>query len=761
MKNNMLQRKIGTLFIIIVWGAFSLVSGQYYYFDAASTTNYPYQQWCSEQLLVKATTQSHLTWALAWLFRVQFDPTHFSYFTGTVPANLQTNLFIANTSMFFSYTNSTLHPKWVDSGVNTILHIDRSSTLMPFLGDGTYGTITNLVPKYSTNEYTWTFTIIYNNDTYQTELAYQGQNIINSWYQYAHLTWYFYVYQKPCVDDAVVPSPTLSVPTAGTKKSHLSGIQLSLTDNAGDSNVPYVWTGDLPGSGTWTGNTRSINNQYGINLSTFNIRISGNGTGRYYSWSMFSPAWTLAAVPSLKTRQFRDKNYAITIDPSKLFDYGIEKTITITGNVRDRNNNLSSFSRTINAPVQPSLLSANPAAGASTVATTAPINLSIGDDRAGVNSWSIVITLSGTNGTAYGPYTFTGTSLNLSWLVGSALQPDYAISISNHIAFPSSGTIHVSVYALDMADNTDNISDYTFNTKPSCLDLGCCDSLYLQTGVNPPILYSGSILSVSGGNNPTFTYSGNTGTINCWSPVLGMNIYSGTEDNSWAAIHVNFFGLNNLMFSGYASVKAVLSGHTIYLQSTNIFSLVVKAFPSNRIYNSNPDDNLANTWILKFYDTNMNFITSSLPFTLNAMGTGEAIVNNIPPGTYYAIFKWQSHLASYISWFTLLQFWNQIDFTTGNNLYWAQNFDSQTDNGKKYQTAWDMKNGVGDYDGVINGSDITMIINGTFPQQWVDVFDPRNLNGDTAINASDISVIWANCDKEDIFSVNGGMLIWH
>jgi len=94
----------------------------------------------------------------------------------------------------------------------------------------------------------------------------------------------------------------------------------------------------------------------------------------------------LAAVPNLKTRQFRDKNYAITIDPSKLFDYGIEKTITITGNVRDRNNNLSSFSRTINAPVQPSLLSANPAAGASTVATTAPINLSIGDDRAGVNS---------------------------------------------------------------------------------------------------------------------------------------------------------------------------------------------------------------------------------------------------------------------------------------------------------------------------------------------------------------------------------------
>jgi hypothetical protein len=59
----------------------------------------------------------------------------------------------------------------------------------------------------------------------------------------------------------------------------------------------------------------------------------------------------LSAVPTGTTWQFRDKNYTIAIDPSKIFDYGIEKPITISGNVRDRNNNLSTFTRTINSPV--------------------------------------------------------------------------------------------------------------------------------------------------------------------------------------------------------------------------------------------------------------------------------------------------------------------------------------------------------------------------------------------------------------------------
>ena len=549
---------------LILGGIFSLVGAQYYYFDAASTVDYPYQQWCTEMLLVKATTDTNTNWATAGLLRLLFDPIHFSYYTWDLANGLQTYLFNASTFTFFDYTNPLMSPIWIAGSNKTILWIDRYKGTA-FLGNNLYGTLL-FTPVFNPNEYTGTFAIIYNGDTIMTSLSYAWSNIINSSQQNAHLTWYFYVYQQPCVNDTTAPAPTLAIPTAGTKKSYLSGIQLSLTENVGDTNVPYIRTGGLPNVGTWTGNTRGINNQYGVNLSTFNIRISGNGTGRYYSWWMFSPAGTLAAVPSIKTRQFRDKNYAITIDSSKLFDYGIEKPITITGNIRDRNNNISSFSRTINAPFQPWLIvgSDSPSAWATSVSTTAPILLGIADDWAGVNSWSITITLSGINGTAYGPYTFTGTSLNLSWLAGSALQPDYAISISSHVAFPSSWTIQVNVYATDMAGNIDTINDYTFTTRPSCQDLWCC-ALYIQTGNNTPFLYNKTGLSISGWINPSFTINGNTWTIDCDANSQGMNIYKWAETTSWSSIYVSFFDLPNFVLS-WTNVKAILSWHTLYLQ---------------------------------------------------------------------------------------------------------------------------------------------------------------------------------------------------
>ncbi|HBB04725.1 TPA: hypothetical protein DCZ39_07720 [Patescibacteria group bacterium] len=72
---------------------------------------------------------------------------------------------------------------------------------------------------------------------------------------------------------------------------------------------------------------------------------------------MFSPSEPLAAVPSNKSWQFRDKNYDINITASQLFYYGIEKTITITGTVADRNGNKTpTFTRIFNQPVGPWLI---------------------------------------------------------------------------------------------------------------------------------------------------------------------------------------------------------------------------------------------------------------------------------------------------------------------------------------------------------------------------------------------------------------------
>ena len=193
------------------------------------------------------------------------------------------------------------------------------------------------------------------------------------------------------------------------------------------------------------------------------------------------------------------------------------------------------------------------------------------------------------------------------------------------------------------------------------------------------------------------------------------------------------------------------------LVHATIVPVIVKALPSNRVYQWTNNEN---TWVIKTYTSNKILIGTSLPFKLNSAGTGETQIN-ASAETYYVVFKGQSHLASYLSWVILWGTGEQIlDFTTGNNLYGAQNLDTQTDDGKKYQTAWDLKNTDGQYDYVINGNDISIILYGTFPQLWIDLSDPRNLNGDTAVNASDISIIWANCLKQDAFANAGGLFIW-
>jgi len=93
-----------------------------------------------------------------------------------------------------------------------------------------------------------------------------------------------------------------------------------------------------------------------VNFDTFEIAISGNGNFKYFTGGQFTNGGLLSAVPNGITRQSRDKNFTVDIDPSQLFDYGIEKTITITGRVYDRNGNLSTFAKTFNNPAGPTLI---------------------------------------------------------------------------------------------------------------------------------------------------------------------------------------------------------------------------------------------------------------------------------------------------------------------------------------------------------------------------------------------------------------------
>jgi len=190
---------------------------------------------------------------------------------------------------------------------------------------------------------------------------------------------------------------------------------------------------------------------------------------------------------------------------------------------------------------------------------------------------------------------------------------------------------------------------------------------------------------------------------------------------------------------------------------SNTVALTVQAFPSNRVYQTT---NNINTWILKIYDSNKILVSTSPLFTLNSSWTGEAFIS-APAWTYYMVFKWQSHLASYLSWITISGSWGEfLDFTTGANVYSTQQLNDAQDNGYRYQTAGDLENTLWDYDFTINGNDIAILTANGFQEWWIPVLDSRNLNGDTAVNASDISVIWVNFAKTDPFFSDNGIFIW-
>lgn len=548
------MRKISFLVVYIIFWIFFSVGAQYYYFDSETST-FPYQQWCVENLQVKINTQWEKP--TAWLLRLLFDPINILYSNSNLASELQSDLFVASTETFSNWTSPTQSPSWIDED-KTILQLDRNNWTVWYDGSWwLYWTI-KFIPNYNQNFYTWVFAIIYDSSTIKTSLSVWWVNTINPIFQNPRLTWSYNILQQPCVDDEQFPNISLTTPiNSAIKQTYLSWISLSLTDVGGSSaDVPYVWT-------WWnlrTGNNWSIDTQYGIDISTLQITLSGNGQTRIFT------SWTYAA-PSAKTWQFLDKNYSVLIPSWALFDYGIEKRIDLSVQIRDRKWLQRNISYSFNHPKGPELIAGTrfPVVNALFVNYDTPIRFGVQDDWAGVNSGSIVVTLSGINGTSYGPYVFSGNMLSFSGLSSNALQPNWIVEVSNHVDFPASWTIRVSVAVRDMAENQWTISDYSFVTRQSCSQLWCCDDKYIQYK-NISSLFTRNTVIVEGGLDPVFyLWSGGVWYLDCGLINQGMSIYRWSESESGSAQLIDFLDVSNLRIMGN-NVKAVFSWSTLVLQ---------------------------------------------------------------------------------------------------------------------------------------------------------------------------------------------------
>lgn len=180
----------------------------------------------------------------------------------------------------------------------------------------------------------------------------------------------------------------------------------------------------------------------------------------------------------------------------------------------------------------------------------------------------------------------------------------------------------------------------------------------------------------------------------------------------------------------------------------------LKVFPWSR---SKPS--LINKWEIRFYDINNNLVYSNDNLLSNSWWIAEFSAL-IPDGIYTVVYKWQSHLASYLYNVSVVAGGTSIfDFTTWNTLSWVQNYTNIVDNGSKYQIAWDLKSTINwRYDFTVNWNDIAIVTEFGFVD-YVDDLDPRDLNWDNVVNVADLAIIWANFEKEDIFFL-GNMYDW-
>ena len=134
------------------------------------------------------------------------------------------------------------------------------------------------------------------------------------------------------------------------------------------------------------------------------------------------------------------------------------------------------------------------------------------------------------------------------------------------------------------------------------------------------------------------------------------------------------------------------------------------------------------------------------------------VTANIPNWEYFVVYKWLSHLASYLSWFVID--WESeviFDFTTWNNLFSTKQYSTLIDDWYRYQVAWDLQNINWLHDWKINVNDITVLVSDVcwYNSTIVDQYHHCNLNGDSMVNMADIWVIITNIWKDWPF------LQWH
>ncbi len=391
----------------------------------------------------------------------------------------------------------------------------------------------------------------------------------------------------PCIPDS--NSPTITAITPNNWSRYVPSNQvISFTTydwaGAGTANGPsplatnnrrhYWYQGFATGVlSNYVAAPATVDNQEGVNSSTIKATVSCptctsfGGPQVLTSNDLVIVDWFGDWTRNEYTWNSKRRGYEVSFAAPA--SYEIEKQVTVTFEVADNANEnwqVHTWTTTIsfNAPQNPTIQRLLPSTDTFvSPSKTNPIRLFVSDDWAGVDTWSVKITIPAIMSWAeqlMTGYTYSWSELSFSlswwneWLWNSG---KYIVDFYPTWDFPPNETVIITWIALDLAGNT-----WTFNTsfvtRPDCSFFGCSEILNINIlGGDFEWLYefTGTILVVTGTNldspYPYLTWANND-VLMCgyeWTWAIltwNVSIYD-SEDN---LINWNLYTGNVLYITG-------------------------------------------------------------------------------------------------------------------------------------------------------------------------------------------------------------------
>ncbi len=333
----------------------------------------------------------------------------------------------------------------------------------------------------------------------------------------------------------------------------------------------------------------SVDNQEGVNSWNIQVTVSCPTCLWWVGWTYTTPAIpSVAKTPRTGngginelTRQNKVRWYIVSF-PSPA-PYEVEKQINVSVSVSDNpneNNVIHTWtpSFSFNAPQNPSITRLSPLWSTNIPTTISPVVFALTDDWAGINTWSISITIPAFSSwsKSYSGYTYSWSELTIiltGWALGTGNSWSYEVSFVPKRPFPSNSTLHITWSTYDLAGNLWTYNQ-TFTTSMSCEDFGCANafSVNILGGIhNGLFLFTWLLIQITWTNinSPYPYFTGiNNDILMCWVPyswtMLTWNIW--IFDTTWAQINGIIYTWSALYITWMDGLTFVLSGGSIIIQ---------------------------------------------------------------------------------------------------------------------------------------------------------------------------------------------------